>query len=62
MPDPLESLSDGELRCPFCNERDFDDVGLKLHLIRGECAPFQKLDVSLPTTRRATQQDCGVRE
>lgn len=27
--------------CPFCNEDDFDLIGLKAHLLRGHCDPFE---------------------
>ena len=29
--------------CPFCGEPDFDALGLKLHLTRGHCAPYDNL-------------------
>ena len=29
-----------DLSCPFCKESDFDLVGLKIHLERGYCEPF----------------------
>jgi len=28
------------LTCPFCEETDFDDIGLKIHLLRGWCDVF----------------------
>ena len=32
-----------ELVCPFCGEREFDDIGLKMHLLNGWCEPFEKV-------------------
>ncbi len=29
--------------CPFCGESDFDLEGLKIHLVRGWCEPFEQL-------------------
>lgn len=29
-----------EVICPFCNEKDFDLIGLKAHLLRGWCSNF----------------------
>ena len=48
-----------ELQCPFCKERDFDDIGLKAHLLRGWCDQFNDVDTlasSLPE-RRAARED-----
>lgn len=30
--------------CPFCNEADFDLIGLRLHLLRGWCEAFNALE------------------
>jgi hypothetical protein len=32
-----------DMKCPFCNEDDFDDIGLKSHLLSGWCDVFEKL-------------------
>jgi len=29
-----------ELTCPFCKEDGFDTIGLKSHLIKGDCEIF----------------------
>ena len=29
-----------DVTCPFCNDNDFDTVGLKIHLMRGHCEAF----------------------
>lgn len=29
------------IKCPFCNEDDFDLVGLKHHLISGHCEVYE---------------------
>lgn len=34
-----------ELTCPFCKETEFDAPGLKMHLLRGYCDAFEKVDV-----------------
>lgn len=33
-----------ELQCPFCKEREFDDIGLKHHLLHGGCEHFEKVE------------------
>jgi|GEM_PF-4962487 len=33
-----------ELTCPFCGEDDFDDVGLKIHLIN-YCEKYSDIDI-----------------
>ena len=30
--------------CPFCFEGDFDQIGLKSHLLNGDCKPFNELE------------------
>ncbi len=32
-------------KCPFCNEDDFDLLGLKSHLLNGDCEPFNRLSL-----------------
>lgn len=32
------------LICPFCSDFDFDDVGLKHHLLHGHCESFNKVE------------------
>lgn len=29
------------INCPFCNEQDFDLVGLKTHLTKGYCETYE---------------------
>lgn len=31
-----------DIICPFCNERDFDAIGLKNHLLSDHCDAFNK--------------------
>jgi hypothetical protein len=31
------------LACPYCGEPDYDLVGLKSHLLKGECEPFEAI-------------------
>lgn len=30
--------------CPFCDESDFDKIGLKSHLLNGHCEAFDKTE------------------
>ena len=32
------------MSCPFCGEDDFDLVGLKSHLVHGDCDEFNKTE------------------
>ena len=32
------------INCPFCGERGFDLVGLKSHLLNGDCEEFNKIE------------------
>lgn len=50
--EPQVRCDDG-LACPWCKDTDFDEVGLKLHIINGHCESFNALSVSLPVTRQA---------
>jgi len=31
-----------EVSCPFCGEGDFDRIGLKSHLLHGDCQQFNE--------------------
>lgn len=31
------------MKCPFCNEDDFDAIGLKGHLSHFDCEPYNNL-------------------
>ena len=33
------------IECPFCGEKDFDLIGLKIHLLRGWCDVFEVTDI-----------------
>jgi hypothetical protein len=33
------------IACPFCKEADFDLLGLKSHLLNGDCEGFNKLPI-----------------
>lgn len=35
-----ENKAKALISCPFCNESDFDQPGLKNHLVQGDCEPF----------------------
>jgi hypothetical protein len=41
------------LVCPWCKDDDFDDVGLKLHIVNGHCDAFNALSTCLPAARKA---------
>jgi hypothetical protein len=39
-------MSEGEyITCPFCGEDDFDQIGLKLHLLCGHCGAFEAVSI-----------------
>lgn len=44
--------------CPFCNDDDFDEVGLKNHLVSGHCEQYNCV-MSLEEERLA--HDCTCR-
>jgi hypothetical protein len=29
--------------CPFCKEKDFGKMGLKYHIISGQCGSYEKI-------------------
>ena len=33
------------ISCPFCKEDDFDLIGLKIHLIQGQCKEFNVIEI-----------------
>lgn len=35
-----KDTGESDVICPFCNEKDFDLIGLKAHLLRGWCSNF----------------------
>lgn len=35
----------GDLTCPFCQNTDFDGIGLKLHLSTGGCDDFNDIEI-----------------
>ena len=38
-------MEDVTIQCPFCGEKDFDLVGLKVHLLRF-CEKFENTEVT----------------
>ena len=46
--DRILSLLPGEkegkffIPCPFCHEKDFDQIGLKNHFLKGHCEEYNK--------------------
>ncbi len=36
------------ISCPFCNENDFDFIGLKIHLLNGWCDAFNAVVIPIP--------------
>lgn len=44
---PGQSVNDN-LVCPFCDDGDFDDVGLKYHLLLGHCDKFNAIQTETP--------------
>lgn len=47
-----------EMTCPFCLEDDFDEVGLKKHLLKGHCEAFN----AIPTKEGSSTTRSTVRE
>ena len=43
MPEETETEM---LTCPFCEDGDFDPLGLKIHLERGHCEIYNVIDTS----------------
>ena len=48
-------------QCPFCNEVDFDLVGLKNHLTEGRCDVFNKT-VTVEQERKRKTKNGGPSE
>ncbi len=42
--DDCEQEHDNDMACPFCGETEFDEVGLKTHLVVGWCLIFDEID------------------
>ncbi len=40
-----EMLTDALVSCPFCNESEFDLIGLKNHYIKGHCDVFNNTEL-----------------
>jgi hypothetical protein len=43
------------IECPFCGEIDFDLIGLKAHLLNGDCEEFAHTLSPLEEVRRHEQ-------
>ena len=43
--------------CPFCGERDFDAIGLKIHLIRYWCDVYNALPTQHPILEKESHDD-----
>lgn len=41
-------MSDEPIECPFCHEKDFDLVGLRLHLVQGHCDIYEEMPTVNP--------------
>lgn len=35
-----------DIICPFCGEKGFDKIGLKLHIERSRCDDYNNIDIS----------------
>ena len=42
--EPTE-FSIAEFSCPFCKEEGFDLIGLKSHLVHGDCEKYNEIDI-----------------
>lgn len=38
-------MKEENIECPFCHEKDFDLIGLKSHLIHGDCEKYEEIDI-----------------
>jgi hypothetical protein len=45
------------LVCPFCGENDFDLIGLKAHLLNGDCEAFAHTLSPLEEARRREREN-----
>ncbi len=52
---PISSIQT-TITCPFCDETDFDLVGLKSHLVNGDCEAFNKIEGLSPSIRKDTEE------
>ncbi len=43
MDEDKEKMVFQKIQCPFCEERDFDLIGLKLHLMNGHCKKYESI-------------------
>ena len=39
-----DDSTDDNITCPFCKETDFDLIGLKSHLLNGDCDVFNNIE------------------
>jgi hypothetical protein len=53
---PIEGNKYISLTCPFCNDDDFDAIGLKIHLIRGWCDAFEKVPTIDPLIENVSNE------
>jgi hypothetical protein len=42
------------ISCPFCKEADFDEIGLKMHLLKGQCDAFEAVENWVPKMKERT--------
>jgi hypothetical protein len=40
----IEEIAGDLLTCPFCGDDKFDELGLKIHLLKGHCEKFEKVE------------------
>jgi hypothetical protein len=49
LQDPInsenEQMDSSDVICPFCKEKDFDLIGLKGHLMQGDCEVFNRIEI-----------------
>jgi len=49
-------MSDSDIICPFCQAKDFDLIGLKIHFVRGHCEAYNKTELpKRPETPRPSE-------
>lgn len=52
-------MNNESITCMFCNETDFDWIGLKRHIIRGWCTKFEKIPLLFPDEIKTKEKEIG---
>lgn len=44
--DASNDTSNNDVVCPFCKEGEFDLIGLKNHLVKGDCEAYNNININ----------------